>query len=48
MEALRDSSWWFKQEQAAADLLTAIEKMGSGVVEPLIEALGDKEGTVRK
>ena len=48
MEALRDSSWWFEREQAAADLLTAIEKMGSAVVEPLIEALGDKEGTVRK
>jgi HEAT repeat protein len=48
MEALRDSSWWFEREQAAADLLTAIEKMGLAVVEPLIEALGDKEGTVRK
>jgi HEAT repeat protein len=48
MEALRDSFWWFEREQAAADLLTAIEKMGPAVVEPLIEALGDKEGTVRK
>jgi HEAT repeat protein len=48
MEALRDSSWWFEREQAAADLLNAIEKMGPAVVEPLIEALGDKEGTVRK
>ncbi len=48
MEALRDSSWWFEREQAAADLLNAIEKMGPPVVEPLIEALGDKEGTVRK
>jgi HEAT repeat protein len=48
MEALRDSSWWFEREQAAADLLTAIEKMGPAVVEPLIEALGDKEGTVRR
>jgi HEAT repeat protein len=48
MDALRDSSWWFEREQAASDLLTAIEKMGSAVVEPLIEALGDKEGTVRK
>jgi HEAT repeat protein len=48
MEALRDSSWWFEREQAAADLLTAIEKMGYAAVEPLIEALGDKEGTVRK
>jgi HEAT repeat protein len=48
MEALRDSSWWFEREQAAADLLTAIETMGPAVVKPLIEALGDKEGTVRK
>ena len=48
MEALRDSSWWFEREQAASDLLAAIEKMGPAVVEPLIEALGDKEGTVRK
>ncbi len=48
MEALRDSSWWFEREQAASDLLAAIEKMGPAVVEPLIEALGDKEGTVRR
>ena len=48
MEALRDSSWWFEREQAATDLLNAIENMGPAVVEPLIEALGDKEGTVRK
>ncbi|MBC7879651.1 MAG: HEAT repeat domain-containing protein [Anaerolineales bacterium] len=48
MEALRDSFWWFEREQSAKELLTAIEKMGVGVVEPLIEALGDKEGTVRK
>jgi len=48
MEALRDSLWWFESEQAASDLLSAIEKMGTAVVEPLIEALGDKERTVRK
>jgi len=48
MEALRDSFWWFEREQAAADLLGAIEKMGPAVVDPLIEALGDREGTVRK
>lgn len=48
MEALHDSSWWFEREEAASDLLTAIEKMGPTAVEPLIEALGDKEGTVRK
>ncbi len=48
MEALRDSFWWFEREQAAKDLLASIENMGVGVVEPLIEALHDKEGTVRK
>ena len=48
MEALRDSYWWYEKEQAALVLLNAIEKMGPAVVDPLIEALGDKEGTVRK
>jgi HEAT repeat protein len=48
MEALHDSYWWYEREAAASDLLTAIEKMGAAAVEPLIEALGDKEGTVRK
>ena len=48
MEALRDSYWWFEKEQAALVLLNAIEKMGPAVVDPLIEALGYKEGTVRK
>jgi HEAT repeat protein len=48
MEALRDSSWWFEQESAAADLLDAIKNMGAAAVEPLIEALQDREGTVRR
>ena len=48
MEALRDSYWWYEKEQAAPVLLNAIEMMGSAVVEPLIKALGDREGTVRK
>lgn len=48
MEALRDSFWWFEREQAVRVLLTAIEGMGDDVVEPLIEALGDREVTVRK
>jgi HEAT repeat protein len=48
MEALRDSYWWYEREHAAGDLLLAIEKMGAVAVEPLIEALQDKEGTVRK
>ena len=48
MEALRDSYWWYEKEQAAQVLLNAIENMGSAVVQPLIEALGDREVTVRK
>ncbi|HMB24580.1 MAG TPA: HEAT repeat domain-containing protein [Anaerolineales bacterium] len=48
LEALHDSYWWYEREYAAGDLLTAIEKMGATAVEPLIEALHDKEGTVRK
>ncbi len=48
MEALRDSYWWYEKEQAASVLLDAIEGMGEAVIDPLIDALGDKEGTVRK
>jgi HEAT repeat protein len=48
LEALHDSYWWYEREYAAADLLLAIEKMGPAAVEPLVEALGDREGTVRK
>jgi HEAT repeat protein len=48
MEALHDSYWWYEREYAASDLLLAIEKMGVIAVNPLIEALQDKEGTVRK
>lgn len=48
MEALRDSYWWYEREQSAGDLFTAIEKMGVVAVEPLIDALRDKEGTVRR
>lgn len=48
MEALRDSYWWYEKEQAVLVLLNAIERMGSAVVEPLLESLGDHEVTVRK
>ena len=48
MEALRDPFWWYEREVQAGDLFTAIEKMGGMAVEPLIEALHDKEGTVRR
>ncbi len=48
MEALHDSFWWYEREYGVGDLLLAIEKMGTSAVDPLIEALRDKEGTVRK
>ncbi len=48
LEALHNSFWWYEREQAAGDLLAAIEKMGTPAVDPLIEALNDREGTVRK
>jgi HEAT repeat protein len=48
MEALRDPFWWYEREAQAGDLFTAIEKMGAMTVEPLIEALKDNEGAVRK
>ena len=48
MEALHDPFWWYEREMQAGDLFTAIEKMGSLAVEPLIEALKDNEGAVRK
>ena len=48
MEALHDSYWWYEREYAAVDLLEAIEKMDRAAVDPLIKALEDKEGTVRK
>lgn len=48
MEALHDSFWWYEREYAASDLLQAIEKMGRAAVDPLLTALRDKEGTVRK
>ena len=48
MEALRDPFWWYEREAQAGDLFTAIEMMGAMAVVPLIEALKDKEGAVRK
>jgi HEAT repeat protein len=48
MEALHDSFWWYEREYAVGELLEAIENMGNVAVEPLIEALQNKEGTVRK
>jgi HEAT repeat protein len=48
MEALRDPFWWYERDGAVQDLLSAIESMGEAVVDPLVEALSDKEGTVRR
>lgn len=48
MEALRDPFWWYEREVQAGDLFGAIERMGQVAVEPLIDALQDKEGTVRR
>ena len=48
MEALRDPFWWYEREVQADDLFNAIEKMGAVAVDPLIAALKDPEGTVRK
>lgn len=48
MEALRDPYWWYEREAAAGDLLAAIGNFGEMAVEPLIEALKDHEGAVRK
>jgi HEAT repeat protein len=48
MEALRDPFWWYEREAQAGDLFSAIEKMGEMAVAPLIEALKDSEGAVRK
>ena len=48
MDALHDPFWWYEREYAAGELLAAIRTIGSAAVEPLIEALQDKEGTVRK
>jgi HEAT repeat protein len=46
--ALRDPFWWYEREQAANALLKAIQEMGAIAVEALLEALTDKEGTVRR
>ena len=48
MIALRDPFWWYEREQAADVLLKAIEGFGEMVVDTLLEALNDSEGTVRR
>jgi len=46
--ALRDPFWWYEREKAADELLKAIETMGTKAVDPLLEALNESEGTVRR
>jgi HEAT repeat protein len=46
--AMRDPFWWYEREQAADALLDAVEGMRGMAVESLLEALADKEGTVRR
>ncbi len=48
LEALRDSFWWYENDQEVLVLLDAIEKMGQPVVGELIRALGDSERNVRR
>ncbi len=48
MLALRDPFWWYEREGAAQDLLETIESFGELVVDPLLEALNDSEGAVRR
>jgi HEAT repeat protein len=44
MEALRDPFWWYEKDQEVLVLLDAIEKMGSAVVDVLIERWGIRSG----
>ena len=48
MLALRDPFWWYEREHAADELLKTLEALGTMMVDPLLEALNDNEGTVRK
>ena len=48
MEGLRDPFWWYEREVQAGDLFDAIIKMGTAAGEPLIAALKDNEGAVRR
>lgn len=48
MVALRDPFWWYEREQAAGELLEAIQEMGTLAVDTLLEALEDSEMTVRR
>ena len=45
---MADSFWWYERENASKPLLDSIEQFGAEAVEPLIGALKNNEGTVRK
>ncbi len=48
IEAMGDSFWWYEREDASGPLLEALEKFGAQAVGPLIGALTDSEGAVRR
>jgi len=48
MLALRDPFWWYEREQETGELLKNIESFGEMVLETLLDALENKEGTVRR
>jgi HEAT repeat protein len=48
IEAMADSFWWYERENAAGPLLDALTSFGAEAVGPLIGALNNYEGTVRK
>jgi HEAT repeat protein len=48
IEAMEDSFWWYERENAAGALLDSITAFGASAVEPLIGALTNSEGAVRR
>lgn len=48
IEAMADSFWWYERENAAKPMLDSLEQFGAQAVEPLIGALSNPEGTVRR
>ncbi len=48
MVALEDPFWWYERENEANVLLDVIHRMGTLALDPLLEALKNSEGTVRR
>ncbi len=48
IEAMQDSFWWYERENAAKPLLEAVASFGPSAVEPLVKAMQNPEGTVRR